>query len=123
VTVALLAVHPEDVPNSLAPVSDAELERYYGAHQVAFKRPAAAWVSYVELPRIPNAADSAAALAHARRLRAEIAEARPSSRTSRKRESPTPAPARGAVISVGQRTGPVSSPPSPRRCAASPRGC
>src|SRR2546429_6986841 len=30
VTVALLAVHPEEIPDSLAPVSDAELERYYG---------------------------------------------------------------------------------------------
>src|SRR5881398_143230 len=73
VTVAVLAVRPEDVPDSLAPVSEAELERYYGAHQADFKRPAAAWVSYVELPRIPNAADSAAALKHARDLRAEIA--------------------------------------------------
>src|SRR5258708_5185394 len=68
VTVALLAVHPDDVPDSLAPVSDAELERYYGAHQADFKRPAAAWLSYLALPRIPNAADSAAAFAHARRF-------------------------------------------------------
>src|SRR5881398_610083 len=73
VTVALLAVRPEDVPDSLVPVSDAELERYYGAHQADFKRPAAAWLSYVELPRIPDSADSAAALKHARDLRAEIA--------------------------------------------------
>jgi peptidyl-prolyl cis-trans isomerase D len=73
VTVALLAVRPEDVPDSLAPVTDAELQRYYGAHQADFKRPAAAWLSYVALPRIPDAADSAAALAHIRALRAEIA--------------------------------------------------
>src|SRR5437899_7503815 len=73
VTVALLAVHPEEIPDSLAPVSDAELERYYGAHKTDFKRPAAAWLSYVELPRIPEPADSAAAFAHARALRAEIA--------------------------------------------------
>src|SRR6266508_363980 len=73
VTVALLAVHPEDVADSLAPVSDSELERYYGAHQADFKRPAGAWLSYVELPRVPHAADSAAAWAHARGLRAEIA--------------------------------------------------
>jgi peptidyl-prolyl cis-trans isomerase D len=73
VTVALLAVRPEDVPDSLAPVSDAELERHYGVHQADFKRPAAAWLSYVALPRVPDAADTAAALAHARALRAEIA--------------------------------------------------
>src|SRR2546422_1062894 len=73
VTVALLAVHPEEIPDSLAPVSDAELERYYGVHRDDFKRPAAAWLSYVELSRIPSAADSAAARAHARALRDEIA--------------------------------------------------
>ncbi len=87
VTVALLAVHPEDVPDSLAPVSDAELERYYGAHQADFKRPAAAWLSYVALPRIPNAADSAAALARARALRAEIAGGKAKFDDVAKRES------------------------------------
>src|SRR2546428_3343746 len=73
VTVALLAVHPEEIPDSLAPVSDAELKRYYALRQADFKRPAAAWLSYVELPRVPSAADSAAALAHARPLRADLA--------------------------------------------------
>lgn len=73
VTVAVLAVRPEDVPDSLAPVSEAELQRYYDAHQNDFKRPAAAWLSYVAQPRIPDAADTAAALARVRRLRAEVA--------------------------------------------------
>ncbi len=73
VTVALLAVRPDDVPDSLAPVSDAELTRYYQAHTADFKRPAAAWLSYVALPRVPDAADSAAAVARVRALRAEIA--------------------------------------------------
>jgi peptidyl-prolyl cis-trans isomerase D len=71
-TVSLLAMQPEDLPDSLALVSDAELERYYGAHKADFKRPAAAWLSYVALPRIADAADTAAALAHARALRAQI---------------------------------------------------
>ena len=87
VTVALLAVHPDDVPDSLAPLSDAEVERYYGAHQADFKRPAAAWLSYVALPRIPNAADSAAALAHARALRAELAGGKAKFEDVAKRES------------------------------------
>src|SRR6266571_3319881 len=56
VTVAVLALRPEDIPDSLAPVSDAQVQRYYEAQ-----------------PRLPDAADSAAALAQARRLRAEIA--------------------------------------------------
>jgi len=87
VTVALFAVHPEDMPDTLAPVSDAELERYYAAHQADFKRRAAAWLSYVELPRIPSAADSAAALAHARALRAEIAGGKTKFDDVAKRES------------------------------------
>ncbi|PYP42052.1 MAG: hypothetical protein DMD42_12655 [Gemmatimonadetes bacterium] len=59
-------------------VSEAKLWRIWrDQHEsvtvaVDFKRRAAAWLSYVELPRIPSAADSAAALAHARALRAEI---------------------------------------------------
>ena len=73
VTVALLAIRPELIPDSLAPVSDAELERYYAAHKDKFKRPATAWLSFVAQPKVPDAADTAAALARARRLRAEIA--------------------------------------------------
>src|SRR6266700_1673209 len=44
VTVAVLAMRPEDVPDSLAPVSEAELQRYYDTHKNDFKRPAAAWL-------------------------------------------------------------------------------
>src|SRR6266571_2465902 len=72
VTVAVLAMRPEDVPDSLAPVSDAELRQYYEAHKNDFKRPAAAWLSYVAQPRAPDARDSVAALARVRALRAEI---------------------------------------------------
>src|SRR5439155_86453 len=63
VTVAVLAVRPEDMPDSLVRMSDAELERYYETHQTDFKRPAAAWLSYVAQPRIADAPDTGAALA------------------------------------------------------------
>ncbi len=72
VTVALLALGPGDIPDTLAPVSDAELQRYYEAHKKELKRPAIAWLSFVAEPRIPDAADTATALAQVRRLRAEI---------------------------------------------------
>src|SRR5438270_279844 len=68
-------------------VSDAELERYYGVHRDDFKRPAAAWLSYVELSRIPSAADSAAARGHARALRDEIAGGKTKFDDVAKRES------------------------------------
>src|SRR6184192_4175498 len=72
VTVALLAIRPEDIADSLAPVSEAELQRYYDVHKSEFKRPGTAWLSYVQLPRIPDAADSASARAHVHALRADI---------------------------------------------------
>ena len=106
VAVALLAVHPEDVPDSLAPVSDAELERYYGVHEADFKRPAAAWLSYVELPRIPNAADSATARAHARALRAEIAGGKAKFDDVAKKESADSGTgSRGGDLGWAKRTG------------------
>ncbi|HEX4574398.1 MAG TPA: SurA N-terminal domain-containing protein, partial [Gemmatimonadales bacterium] len=87
VTVALVAVRPEDIPDSLAPVSEAELERYYAAHQQDFTRRASAWVSFVAQPRVPDAADTAAALARARRLRAEIASGKAKFADVAKKES------------------------------------
>lgn len=71
VTVAALAIRPDQIADSLA-VSDADIQRYYGAHQDDYKRPAAAWLSYTALPRVPDAGDTAAALAHIRELRADI---------------------------------------------------
>ena len=72
VTVAVLALGPNDIPDADAPVSDAELTQYYEAHKADFKRPATAFLSYVAQSRLADAADSAVALARVRGLRAEI---------------------------------------------------
>ncbi|PYP32319.1 MAG: hypothetical protein DMD49_06240, partial [Gemmatimonadetes bacterium] len=47
VTVALLAIRPEQIPDQDAPVTDAELEQYYEAHKTDFKRPAVAFLSFI----------------------------------------------------------------------------
>ncbi|OLC06860.1 MAG: hypothetical protein AUH42_04640, partial [Gemmatimonadetes bacterium 13_1_40CM_70_11] len=73
VKIALLAVRPQSIDDTLAPVTDAELQRYLAAHPTDFKRPAVAFLSFVAQPRFPDAADTAAALARVRRLRGEIA--------------------------------------------------
>ena len=70
-TIDLVAIGPEQIPDSAIAVSDAEATRYYDAHRDDFKRPAAAWTSFVAQPRIPNAADSAAARAKADSARTE----------------------------------------------------
>ncbi len=58
-------------------VGDAEVERYYREHPDEFERPAEAFLSYIVVPRVPDAADTAAALERARQLRAEIAAGTP----------------------------------------------
>jgi parvulin-like peptidyl-prolyl isomerase len=72
-TVDLAAIGPEQIADSAVPVSDAEATHYYNAHRDDFKRPGAAWTSFVALPRAANAADSAAAFARAESLRTEAA--------------------------------------------------
>jgi len=54
-------------------VSDAELRSYIEKHPDDFKRPAVAYVRFITIPRLPNAADSAAARAHVARVRSELA--------------------------------------------------
>lgn len=73
VTIALLAVLPQVLPDTAVTVTDADLAAYYGAHKGDFQRPAVAWVSYIAQGKLPDGADSAAALATARRIRAEVA--------------------------------------------------
>ena len=72
VTIASLAIWPYAIPDS-SPISDAEIAAYVAKHPDDFKRPAIAFVRFVALPRLPNAADSAAARAHVARVRAELA--------------------------------------------------
>jgi peptidyl-prolyl cis-trans isomerase D len=55
-----------------APVSDAEISKYYDDHKDDFKRSSTARFDVAYLPVSINAADSVATLEHARQLRAEI---------------------------------------------------
>ena len=72
-TIALLAIRPQQVPDSAAGVSDAEVAAYYDAHKKDFTRPAVAWLSFVALSRYPTAQDTAVARARITQIRAEIA--------------------------------------------------
>jgi peptidyl-prolyl cis-trans isomerase D len=70
-TIASLAIWPYAIPDS-SPISDADIAAYVAKHPDDFKRPAIAFVRFIALPRLPDAADSAAARAHVARVRAEL---------------------------------------------------
>lgn len=73
VSIALTPLVPNRViPDSAVVVSDAEIDAYYKAHPKEFDRPETAFLSYIGVPRSLDASDSAAALTHAREVRAEL---------------------------------------------------
>jgi peptidyl-prolyl cis-trans isomerase D len=72
-TIRLLTLFPDAaVPDSDVVVTQRELERYYDEHREEFTRRAVAYLSYVSVTRVPNAADTAAARTRASELRREI---------------------------------------------------
>ncbi len=72
VTAAVVAIRPETVPDDAVPVSDGDAERYYNEHREDFKRPAVAYVSFVAVPRHPDASDTVAARERAAQLRSDV---------------------------------------------------
>ena len=60
------------IPDAQATVEARDIERYYREHRDEFERPAHARIRYATLDRTPAAADTAAALARAQRIRAEV---------------------------------------------------
>jgi peptidyl-prolyl cis-trans isomerase D len=73
VSVRLVTLLPQlAVPDSIVDVTDQEVEAYYRLHPDEFKEPAKTYLSYVTVSRVPNAADSAAALQRTREVLQEI---------------------------------------------------
>jgi peptidyl-prolyl cis-trans isomerase D len=77
------------VPDSAVTLSDAEINAYYKAHLNDFDRPATTFLSFVALPRLTTAADTAAARARADSARAEIAGGAPFADVARRESSDT----------------------------------
>jgi peptidyl-prolyl cis-trans isomerase D len=74
VKITLTAIIPRNIiPDSAVKLTDAEVTAYYRSHQDDFKRPQTAYLSFVALPRLTNASDTAAARARADSARAAIA--------------------------------------------------
>jgi peptidyl-prolyl cis-trans isomerase D len=82
-----VAMLPSMILDVEVSVSDDEMRAHLRSHESDFKRPAAAFVSYVAVPRLPDPQDSAAARSRAARLRAEAARSQAAFETVAKRES------------------------------------
>ncbi len=87
VKVGSLRVDPSvAISDPAVPVTPQEIDEYYRTHKDEFKRPRTAYLSFVSVPRLPDAADTAAAIARARSLREEILKGAPFAEVA-KRES------------------------------------
>ena len=99
VKIGLTAIIPRNaVPDSSVKLSDAEIEEYYRAHMDDFKRPATAFLSFVALPRLTNASDSALAHARADSARAEIAAGTPFADVARRESADTASAEKGGDL-------------------------
>ena len=99
VTIQLTAIVPRRVvPDSGITVTPAEVSAYYQAHSDQFKRPRAAFLSYVTLSRATNAADTAAALERARAVRAEVVGGAPFAEVAQRESADTASAAKGGDL-------------------------
>jgi peptidyl-prolyl cis-trans isomerase D len=99
VTVGLTAVVPRmAVPDSAVRVSDAEITAYYRAHLKELDRPKTAYLSYVSLPRVITAADTAAVRARADSVRQEILAGAPFADVARRESSDTASAEKGGDL-------------------------
>jgi peptidyl-prolyl cis-trans isomerase D len=75
VAVKALVIDPDRaVADASVRITPQDLDAWYAAHKEDLKRPAIAYVSYVGIPKLPQAVDSAAAMSRARALRDSIVQ-------------------------------------------------
>jgi peptidyl-prolyl cis-trans isomerase D len=99
VKIELAAIIPGNaVPDSSASVSDAEVADYYKKHLDEFERPNTAYLSFVALPRLTNASDTAFARDRADSARAEIAGGAPFADVARRESADSGSASRGGDL-------------------------
>jgi peptidyl-prolyl cis-trans isomerase D len=99
VKIALTAVIGRNaVPDSQVAVSDADVAAYYKAHQDDFKRPRTAYLSFVALPRLTDASDTAEARARADSARKEIAGGTPFADVAQRESADSASAAKGGDL-------------------------
>jgi peptidyl-prolyl cis-trans isomerase D len=104
VKVALTAIVPRNViPDSAVKLSESEIAAYYRAHQDEFKRPATAYMSFVAVPRMTNASDTALARARADSARQEILAGAPFADVARRESADSVSAAQGGELGEWER--------------------
>jgi len=99
VTAEVTAILPRNaVPDSSVAVTEQEAQAYFDSHRDDFKRPATAFMSYVSLPRFPDASDSAAALERVQALRQEILDGAPFSEVATRESADSVSAANGGDL-------------------------
>lgn len=98
VVAQLMPLTPALIPDTAVRVSEAEVRAHYDRDRDAFRRPGMAHLSYVAVSRIPTAADTAAALERARRIRAEIAAGADFAEVARRESSDSVSAAKGGDL-------------------------
>jgi peptidyl-prolyl cis-trans isomerase D len=86
------------VPDSAVKLTDQEVTAYYRAHLDDFKRPRTAFLSFVALPRLTNASDTAAAKARADSARAAILGGEPFAEVARRESADSASAAAGGEL-------------------------
>jgi peptidyl-prolyl cis-trans isomerase D len=99
VKVGLTAIIPRNaVPDSSVKLTDHEVTAYYRAHQDDFKRARTAFLSFVALPRLTNASDTAFAKARADSARAAVLGGEPFADVARRESSDSVSAAAGGDL-------------------------
>ena len=99
VKIALTAIIPRNiVPDSAVKITDEEVTAHYRSHQDEFKRPQTAFLSFVALPRLTDASDTAAARARADSARAAILGGEPFAEVARRESDDSVSAANGGSL-------------------------
>jgi peptidyl-prolyl cis-trans isomerase D len=99
VKIGLTAIVPRTVvPDSAVKVTDAQIAEYYRTHRDEFKRPRTSFLSYVALPRLTTAADTAATRARADSARHEILGGVPFADVARRESADSASAAKGGEL-------------------------
>ena len=99
VKIGLTAIIPRNaVPDSQVKLTDADVSAYYKAHMDEFKRPRTAYLSFVALPRLTDASDTAEARTRADSARKEIQEGAPFADVARRESADSASAAKGGDL-------------------------